>query len=152
LAPLTLRVNGARHVVDVAPDTPVLWVLRDHLGLSGTKFSCGVGLCGSCTVLVDGAAVRSCSTPVGEVGDRELVTIESAGVETIERLQAAWVAENVSQCGYCQPGQIMNAAALLMAKPRPTDEEIDAAMSGNLCRCGTYQRIRRAIQRAAAGR
>jgi len=152
LPALTLHVNGERQVVEVAADTPLLWVLRDHLGLAGTKYGCGIGLCGSCTVLVDGQAVRSCTTPVGQLGERRLVTIETTAVETVTRLQAAWVAERVSQCGYCQPGQIMNAAALLMATPRPTAEEIDAAMSGNLCRCGTYQRIRRAIQRAAEGR
>jgi isoquinoline 1-oxidoreductase alpha subunit len=149
---LTLHVNGRRHVVDVDRDMPVLWVLRDRLGLPGTKFSCGVGLCGTCTVLIDGEAVRSCAMSVGEVGERQIVTIESVGVEMIEKLRSAWEAENVSQCGYCQPGQIMNAAALLMAKPHPTDDDIDAAMNGNLCRCGTYQRIRRAIRLAAEGR
>jgi isoquinoline 1-oxidoreductase alpha subunit len=145
----TILVNGKPENVDVAADTPLLWVLRDHLSLTGTKFSCGVGLCGSCTVLVAGKAVRSCTTLVGEVADREVITIEGLAASGPVPLQTAWEAERVSQCGYCQPGQIMNAAALLLQKSRPSDDEIDEAMRNNLCRCGTYQRIRRAIRRAA---
>jgi isoquinoline 1-oxidoreductase alpha subunit len=144
-----LNVNGTRHVVEVSSDTPLLWVLRDHLALTGTKFGCGVGLCGSCTVLMGEEAVRSCTTTVGDVGERELTTIEGLGDGGPAPLQRAWEAERVSQCGYCQPGQIMNAAALLIANPHPSDAEIDAAMGDNLCRCGTYLRIRRAIRRAA---
>ncbi len=148
---LTLRVNGTRHSVDAAADTPLLWILRDHLTLTGTRFGCGVGLCGTCTVLVDGRAVRSCTTSVGEIENREVTTIEGIGAGGAAALQRAWEAEHVSQCGYCQPGQIMNAAALLLQNPHPSDAEIDAAMRGNLCRCGTYLRIRRAIRRAAGG-
>jgi len=148
---LTLLVNGTRHTIDAAADTPLLWILRDHLELTGAKFGCGVGLCGSCTVLIDGKAVRSCTTSAGEVGEREVTTIEGLGAQAAVPLQSAWEAERVSQCGYCQPGQIMNAAALLLQNPNPSDADIDAAMSGNLCRCGTYLRIRRAIRRAAGG-
>ena len=148
---LAIHVNGTRHTIDAAADTPLLWVLRDRLALTGTKFSCGVGLCGTCTVLIDGKAVRSCTTPVGEVGDREVTTIEGLGAGGPTPLQRAWEAEHVSQCGYCQPGQIMNAAALLLQNSDPSEAEIDAAMRDNLCRCGTYLRIRRAIRRAAAG-
>jgi aerobic-type carbon monoxide dehydrogenase small subunit (CoxS/CutS family) len=146
---ITLRINGARHEVDVTPDTPLLWVLRDELDLTGTKFGCGMALCGACTVHVDGQAVRSCVTPVGEVQGAEITTIEGLGAHSLHPLQTAWIQENVPQCGYCQPGQIMSAAALLRAKPRPTDAEIDAVMSANLCRCGMYQRIKKAIHRAA---
>jgi isoquinoline 1-oxidoreductase subunit alpha len=146
---ITLLVNGTRQTVDVAADTPLLWVLRDHLALTGTKFGCGVGLCGSCTVLVGGKAVRSCTTTVGDVAQREVTTIEGLGADGPVPLQDAWVAERVVQCGYCQPGQIMNAAALLLQNPDPSDAEIDTAMRDNLCRCGTYLRIRRAIKRAA---
>lgn len=149
MASFTLTVNAMEHTVDVQPDTPLLWVLRDNLGLTGTKYSCGKGLCGTCTVHLDGEASRSCIVPVSQVGDREIITIEGLSADGDHPLQRAWIAENVSQCGYCQPGQIMTAAALLAANPQPTDEEIDAAMSGNLCRCGTYQRIRRAVHRAA---
>ena len=146
---ITLRVNGQEQTVDVSPDTPLLWVLRDTLGLTGTKYSCGIGLCGACTVHLDGKASRSCTIPVSEVAGREITTIEGLSSDGDHPLQQAWLAENVSQCGYCQPGQIMTAAALLAENPNPTDDEVDAAMSGNLCRCGTYQRIRRAIHRAA---
>jgi aerobic-type carbon monoxide dehydrogenase small subunit (CoxS/CutS family) len=142
-------VNGAEQTVDVAPDTPLLWVLRDALGLTGTKFGCGLGLCGACTVHLDGRAVRSCSTPVSEADGHQVITIEGLSPAHPHPLQAAWIAEEVPQCGYCQPGQIMAAAALLATTPRPTEAEIDAAMAGNLCRCGTYVRIRRAILRAA---
>jgi aerobic-type carbon monoxide dehydrogenase small subunit (CoxS/CutS family) len=145
----TILVNGKHENVDVAADTPLLWVLRDHLSLTGTKFSCGVGLCGSCTVLVAGRAVRSCSTPIASVAGQPVTTIEGLGAGVAVPLQEAWEAERVPQCGYCQPGQIMNAAALLLQNPHPSDAEIDAAMRDNLCRCGTYQRIRRAIHRAA---
>ena len=134
---ITLRVNGQEQTVDVSPDTPLLWVLRDTLGLTGTKYSCGIGLCGACTVHLDGQATRSCTIPVSEVAGREITTIEGLSGDGDHPLQQAWLAENVSQCGYCQPGQIMTAAALLAENPNPTDDEIDAAMSHNLCRCGT---------------
>lgn len=146
---LTLKVNGKEYTVDVDPDTPLLWVLRDTLGLTGTKFSCGVGLCGACVVHLNGTPVRSCVTPVSEVAGRSITTIEGLSPDGSHPLQRAWIAEGVPQCGYCQPGQIMTAAALLAENPHPSDADIDAAMSGNLCRCGTYQRIRRAIHRAA---
>jgi isoquinoline 1-oxidoreductase alpha subunit len=146
---ITMTVNGEEHTVDVDPDTPLLWVLRDTLGLTGTKYSCGIGLCGACTVHLDGEAVRSCTVPVSEVAGRTITTIEGLSPDGRHPVQQAWIAEKVSQCGYCQPGQIMAAAALLSRTPDPSDAEIDAAMSGNLCRCGTYQRIRRAIHRAA---
>lgn len=144
-----LMVNGRRHAVRVLPDVPLLWVLRDTLGLTGTKYGCGIGACGACTVHLDGAAVRSCALPVESVGNRAVTTIEGLSPDGRHRVQRAWEAEDVPQCGYCQAGQIMSAAALLATHPRPTDEEIDQAMSGNLCRCGTYGRIRRAIHRAA---
>jgi isoquinoline 1-oxidoreductase alpha subunit len=146
---ITLQVNGKKQEVDAAPETPLLWVLRDHLGLTGTKFGCGMALCGACTVHVDGEPVRSCVTRVREVDGKTVTTIEGLGGGDLHPLQQAWIQENVPQCGYCQAGQIMQAAALLRAKPRPTDTEIDAAMSGNLCRCGTYPRIRAAIHAAA---
>jgi isoquinoline 1-oxidoreductase alpha subunit len=146
---IDLLVNDAQHQVDVDPAMPLLWVLRDVLGLTGTKYSCGIGQCGSCTVHLDGQAVRSCTLPVSEVAGKKITTIEGLGIEGLHPLQQAWLAESVPQCGYCQPGQIMTAAALLTENPNPSDDEIDAAMSGNLCRCGTYQRIRRAIHRAA---
>jgi isoquinoline 1-oxidoreductase subunit alpha len=148
----SVTVNGITHQLDVAPDTPLLWVLRDHLGLTGTKYGCGMALCGACTVHIDGEAVRSCSTTLAEVAGRKVVTIEGlaalAGGD-LHPVQQAWIEKDVVQCGYCQCGQIMSAAALLTAKPHPTDQEIDAAMSGNICRCGTYQRIRAGIHRAA---
>jgi aerobic-type carbon monoxide dehydrogenase small subunit (CoxS/CutS family) len=146
---IQLKVNGAMRSVDVPPDVPLLWVLREELGLTGTKFGCGMALCGACTVHVDGAAVRSCVTPVGEVEGKNITTIEGLGQNGLHPLQVAWMEENVPQCGYCQAGQLMSAAALLRVKPKPTDEDIDAVMSANLCRCGMYQRIRRAIHKAA---
>lgn len=143
---ISLTVNDVQHQVDVDPAMPLLWVLRDILGLTGTKYGCGMGQCGSCTVHLDGRAVRSCTLPVSEAAGKQITTIEGL---VDHPLQRAWLAERVPQCGYCQPGQIMNAAALLAENPNPSDDEIDAAMAGNLCRCGTYQRIRRAIHRAA---
>jgi isoquinoline 1-oxidoreductase subunit alpha len=147
----TINVNGTAHVVDVDGDTPLLWVLRDVLGMTGTKFGCGAALCGACTVHVDGAATRSCVTTVDSVGDSAITTIEAVGETPQGRaLQQAWLDLEVVQCGYCQSGQIMSAAALLQDTPNPSDADIDAAMAGNVCRCGTYQRIRAAIHRAAA--
>ncbi|ABC82872.1 (2Fe-2S)-binding protein [Anaeromyxobacter dehalogenans] len=148
MASLSLLVNDQKRTVDVAPETPLLWVLRDTLGLTGTKFGCGMSLCGACTVLLDGEAVRSCQTPVKDAVGRRITTVEGLAAGG-SPLQAAWVEEQVPQCGYCQSGQIMQAAALLTKTPDPTDAQIDAAMDGVLCRCGTYQRIRRAIHRAA---
>ncbi len=145
----SLQVNGATHPVAVAAETPLLWALRDGLDLTGTKYGCGVGLCGACTVLLDGVAVRSCQIPAGQVGERRVTTIEGLAAGALHPLQEAWIAEDVAQCGYCQSGQLMSAAALLSRHPRPTDDEIDEAMAGNVCRCGTYGRIRRAIHRAA---
>jgi isoquinoline 1-oxidoreductase subunit alpha len=145
----SLNVNGATRPVDVDPDTPLLWVLRDTLGLTGTKFGCGVGLCGACTVHLDGEAVRSCTTTVVEARGKRITTIEGLSPDGAHPVQRAWLAEQVPQCGYCQPGQIMQAAALLAKHPRPTDAQIDEAMQGTLCRCGTYQRIRKAIHTAA---
>jgi isoquinoline 1-oxidoreductase alpha subunit len=147
----TFTLNGESRTVDLPPDMPLLWALRDVLGLMGTKFGCGVGACGACTAHVDGAAVRSCITPLSAVEGRKVVTIEGIGRDPVgQRVQAAWRELDVVQCGYCQPGQVMAAAALLRATPQPTDADIDAGMSGNLCRCGTYLRIRAAIKRAAA--
>ena len=151
MARLTLRVNGRDRTVDVPPDMPLLWTLRDILGLTGTKYGCGVAQCGACTVHLDGQAVRSCVTPASAAQGREITTIEGLAAGNDQRVQSAWIAEEVAQCGYCQPGQVMSAAALLHAKPQPTEADIDAAMAGNLCRCGTYDRIRRAIHRAAEG-
>jgi isoquinoline 1-oxidoreductase alpha subunit len=146
----TILVNGAGRTVDAAPDTPLLWVLRDDFGLKGTKFGCGAGLCGACTVHVDGAATRSCTLPVSAVGQRAVTTIEGVGASELGRnVQEAWLAVDVVQCGYCQAGQIMSATALLARIPAPTDADIDRAMAGNLCRCGTYLRIRAAIKQAA---
>ena len=149
---ITLSVNGAPRPVDLAPDTPLLWALRDAIGLTGTKFGCGIGACGSCTVLLDGAPVRSCQVTIAEVGSRKVTTIEGLSPDGNHPVQRAWIADEVPQCGYCQSGQIVAAAALLARKPRPTDADIDAAMDGILCRCGTYERIRRAIHRAAKER
>jgi isoquinoline 1-oxidoreductase subunit alpha len=149
MARMNLLVNGKTHEIEVAPETPLLWVLRDVLALTGTKFGCGMGLCGACTVHMDGEAVRSCQTPVGSVGKRKITTIEGLSVDRSHPVQKAWIAEQVPQCGYCQSGQIMQAVAFLAKHARPTSEEIDQAMSGNICRCGTYCRIRRAIQRSA---
>jgi isoquinoline 1-oxidoreductase subunit alpha len=144
---ITLNVNGKKHSVDVPTSTPLLWVLREHLELTGTKFGCGEGLCGACTVHIDGRPERSCITPVGDVQGKKVVTIE--GIPATHPVKMAWLADEVSQCGYCQPGQIMSAVALLQQQPDPGDKDIDAAMSGNICRCGTYGRIRRAIHTAA---
>ena len=151
MASITIAVNGQEHAVDVDPETPLLWVLRDTLDLTGTKYTCGVGLCGACTVHLDGKPVRSCTLPVSEVAGRAITTIEGLSPDGSHPLQQAWITENVPQCGYCQPGQIMTAAALLAKNPNPSDNDIDAAMSGTLCRCGTYQRIRRAIHRVVEG-
>ena len=148
MPPFALLVNGRRHTVNVAADTPLLWVLRDSLGLTGTKFGCGIAQCGACTVHLDGEATRSCVTPVSEVGTSRVTTIEGLSPSGTHRVQKAWTAEDVPQCGYCQSGQIMTAAALLAQKPAPSDADIDAAMT-NICRCGTYLRIRAAIHRAA---
>ncbi len=145
----TLRINGTSTTVDVDPDTPLLWVLRDHLNLTGTKFGCGVGQCGACTVHLDGEATRSCQWIVRDVGARAITTIEGLSADGSHPVQLAWLREQVPQCGYCQVGQIMSAAALLAGTPRPTDQDIDTAMAGNICRCGTYERIRLAIHRAA---
>src|SRR6202166_2625660 len=146
----TIKVNGTTHSVDVDGDTPLLWVLRDHLGMTGTKFGCGMALCGACTVHLDGVAVRSCVLPLNAVGDKTITTIEGLSPDRSHAVQRAWLEIDVPQCGYCQSGQIMSAAALLHLNANPSDVEIDAAMSGNLCRCGTYPRIRKAIHRAAA--
>jgi isoquinoline 1-oxidoreductase alpha subunit len=143
-----LNINGSQHNVDVDADTPLLWVLRDEVALTGTKFGCGLGLCGACTVLLNGRAVRSCVVPVSAVAEQPIVTIEGLSKDKSHPVQRAWIAENVPQCGYCQSGMILATVALLNNKPRPTDEEIDLAVT-NLCRCGTYNRIRKAIHRAA---
>jgi aerobic-type carbon monoxide dehydrogenase small subunit (CoxS/CutS family) len=143
-----LRINGRDVTVDADPDTPLLWVIRDHVNLTGTKFGCGAGLCGACTVHLDGAAIRSCITALADVEGGEITTIEGLSADGSHRVQQAWLAEQVPQCGYCQPGMIMAAAALLADTPEPSDADIDAAMT-NLCRCGTYDRVRRAIHRAA---
>lgn len=146
----TLNVNQVDYTVDVDDDTPLLWVLRDALELTGTKYSCGIGLCGTCTVLIDGEPKRSCITPVTNAVGEEITTIEGLSPDGSHPVQVAWLQEYVTQCGYCQPGQILNAAALLQHNPNPSDEEIDEAMGNVLCRCGTYQRIRKAIHRAAS--
>lgn len=146
---MQLKVNGTDYDVDVAPDMPLLWVLRDELGITGTKYGCGIAVCGSCTVHIDGRPVRACAFPVSAVSG-EVTTIEGLGTpDAMHAVQRAWVEEQVAQCGYCQSGQIMSAAALLATTPEPTDEDIDRAMSGNLCRCGTYPRIRAAVKNAA---
>ena len=147
---IPLNVNGRDHPVEVGADTPLLWVLRETLGLTGTKFGCGMALCGACTVHLDGEAVRSCVTPVRRAAGKKVVTIEGLSVNNSHPLQKAWIEVDVPQCGYCQSGQIMAAAVLLRENPRPTDEDIDDAMAGNICRCGTYPRIRKAIHAAAA--
>jgi isoquinoline 1-oxidoreductase subunit alpha len=149
MASFTLQVNGQTYPVEADGQMPLLWVLRDLLNLTGTKFGCGMGLCGSCTVLMDGEAVRSCITPLESAAGKPIITIEGLSLDGTHPLQRAWQEERVSQCGYCQPGQIMNAAALLNKNHSPTDADIDAAMTNNLCRCGTYDRIRKAIHRAA---
>ena len=147
----SINVNGTQHSVDVDGDTPLLWVLRDVLGMTGTKFGCGMALCGACTVHIDGAPTRSCVTPIDSLGSSKVTTIEAIGATTVgARVQKAWLDREVVQCGYCQSGQIMSAAALLAGNARPTDSDIDDAMSGNICRCGTYVRIREAIKQAAS--
>ena len=146
---ITLKVNRQSHAVDVPGDTPLLWVLRDVLGMKGTKYGCGIAMCGACTVHIDGEAVRSCITPVSSVESAEITTIEGLADNETHFVQQAWEEIDVPQCGYCQPGQMMSAAALLSTNPKPTDADIDLAMSGNLCRCGTYPRIREAIHHAA---
>ena len=151
MASINLTVNGKQSSADLDPAMPLLWALRDVLNLTGTKFGCGMGLCGTCTVHLDGEAVRSCITQVGSIGAKTITTIEGLSPDRSHPVQRAWIAEQVPQCGYCQPGQIMQAAALLRKNPHPSREQIDQEMAGNICRCGTYQRIRRAIQRAAEG-
>jgi isoquinoline 1-oxidoreductase alpha subunit len=147
---VTLTINGQPHEVNVSPDTPLLWALRDVLGMTGTKFGCGIAQCGACTVHVDGQPLRSCMLAVGAIGDRKITTIEAIGETPVgARVQKAWLDLEVVQCGYCQSGQIMSAAALLSTNPNPSDADIDAAMAGNICRCGTYVRIRAAIKKAA---
>ena len=146
---ISLTVNGKQYNVDVAADMPLLWVIRDTIGLTGTKFGCGLSQCGACTVHLDGNAIRSCTTPVSLAANKKVTTIEGLSPNSSHALQVAWVAEQVPQCGYCQSGQLMSAAALLAKTPKPTDDQINAAMTGNICRCGTYQRIHRAIKRAA---
>ncbi len=146
---ITLTVNGKEHALDLPPDTPILWALRETLGLTGTKYGCGMAQCGACTIHLDGEAVRSCVTPIRRAVGKKIVTIEGLSPAGDHPLQKAWIEEDVPQCGYCQSGQIMSAAVLLRECPKPTDTDIDDAMCGNLCRCGTYQRIRKAIHRAA---
>ena len=147
----TLTINGKQHQIDLPDDTPLLWALRDQLGMTGTKFGCGMALCGACTVHLDGQPIRSCVTPISAAAGKPIATIESMADDSIgKKVQKAWMELGVPQCGYCQSGQIMSATALLKTTPHPTDEEIDAAMSGNICRCGTYTRIRAAIKQASA--
>jgi aerobic-type carbon monoxide dehydrogenase small subunit (CoxS/CutS family) len=146
---IKLKVNGREFEVDVLPDTPLLWVIRENIGLTGTKYGCGMALCGSCTVHANGEAIRSCVTPVTSVVGKEITTIEGLSPDGSHPVQRAWVDDDVPQCGYCHPGQIMSAAALLAKIPKPSDNDIDTYMSGNICRCGTYQRIRRAIHKAS---
>jgi len=149
---VTLKINGKSHQIDVPSDMPVLWVLRDVLGMTGTKFGCGMALCGACTVQLDGQAIRSCVTPVSAAAGKAITTIEAIGATAVgKKVQEAWIALDVPQCGYCQSGQVMSASALLARHGRPTDADIDAAMAGNICRCGTYGRIRAAIKQAAQG-
>ena len=149
MAHITLNVNGRAHAVDVDPETPLLWVLRDTLGLTGTKYGCGIALCGACTVHVDGEATRSCALAVGDVKERRVTTIEGLSADRSHPVQLAWIAEQVPQCGYCQSGMLMTAVELLRRKPRPSDADIDGAIGGHICRCGTYPRIRKAIRQAA---
>ncbi len=147
---ITLNVNGHSQQIDLPPDTPLLWALRDHIGLTGTKFGCGMALCGACTVHLEGEPIRSCVTPISAAVNKKIVTIEAIGNDPVgKKIQDAWLDLGVPQCGYCQSGQIMSATALLRQKPEPTDADIDKAMSGNICRCGTYTRIRTAIKQAA---
>jgi isoquinoline 1-oxidoreductase subunit alpha len=148
-----LNINGKTHDIDLPADTPLLWVLRDELGMTGTKFGCGMALCGACTVHIEGAPVRACVTPISMLAGKRVVTIEAIDADpTARAIQSAWIEQGVPQCGYCQAGQIMSATALLKKTPRPTDADIDAAMAGNICRCGTYTRIRAAIKQAAGER
>jgi aerobic-type carbon monoxide dehydrogenase small subunit (CoxS/CutS family) len=149
MAAINITVNGKKQALDIDPTTPVLWVLRDHLDLVGTKFGCGMAMCGACTVHIDGVATRSCVLPVSAVADKSITTIEGLSEKGDHPVQKAWLEHDVPQCGYCQAGQVMNAAALLKDNPNPTDEEIETAMSGNICRCGTYVRIKAAIKTAA---
>lgn len=149
MAIIKLLVNGTRKEVDVDPATPLLWVLRDHLNLVGAKYGCGIAACGACTIHLDGVAMRSCSLPVSSIGDKEVTTIEGLSAQGDHPVQKAWLEQDVPQCGYCQAGQIMTAAALLKSNPHPSDAEIDVAMNGNICRCGTYLRIKAAIKAAA---
>lgn len=149
MATYNLKINGQTKQVDVDPTTPILWVLREHLNMQGTKYGCGVAMCGACTIHLNGNAVRSCQLPVSSIGNREITTIEGLSVNGDHPVQKAWLELDVAQCGYCQTGQIMSAAALLKTKPNPTDAEIEAAMTGNICRCGTYLRIKDAIKSAA---
>ncbi len=149
MATFNLKVNGKEKQVDVDPSTPILWVLRDHLNLVGTKYGCGIAQCGACTIHLSGVAMRSCQLSVAQVGNQEITTIEGLSKEGDHPVQLAWLEEDVPQCGYCQAGQIMNAAALLNNNPSPSDEEIEGAMNGNICRCGTYTRIKKAIKTAA---
>ena len=149
MARFTLEINGRQQIVYADPEMPLLWVLRDLLNLTGTKYGCGIGLCGACTVHMDGAAIRACQTPLATAAGRRIVTIEGLGSNGLHPVQEAWIAEQVPQCGYCQPGQIMSAAALLARNPHPADADVDQAMAGNVCRCATYFRIRNAIRRAA---
>jgi isoquinoline 1-oxidoreductase alpha subunit len=149
MAKLALEINSLKQTIDADPEMPLLWVLRDLLNMTGTKYGCGIGLCGACTVHVDGTATRSCQTSLAAAAGKRIVTIEGLAADGLHLVQEAWIAEQVPQCGYCQPGQIMSAAALLAQKPHPTDADIDDAMAGNLCRCATYFRIRKAIHHAA---
>lgn len=149
MAKINLSINGKAYSVEVAEDMPLLWVIRDFVGLNGTKFGCGRGLCGACTVHLNGQPIRSCSTPVGTIGKQKITTIEGIGENGLHPVQKVWIAEQVPQCGYCQSGQIMSAVALLEKHPIPNDLDINRAMEGNICRCGTYQRIKKAIHRAA---
>jgi isoquinoline 1-oxidoreductase alpha subunit len=151
MAQLTLNVNGKSQTLDIDPDTPLVWVLRDNLGLTGTKYSCGISECGACTVLIDGAAERSCSMPVSDAVGAQIITIEGLAGTDLHPLQKAWIEDEVVQCGYCQPGQLMTAAGLLNRNPNPSEEEIVAEMSEVLCRCGTYQRIKKAVAKVAKG-
>jgi len=150
MATFQISINGKEHQIEAAPDTPILWVLRDHANLVGTKYGCGIGQCGACTVHLNGIAIRSCSLPISAVEDKEITTIEGLSVDGTHPLQTAWLEHDVPQCGYCQAGQIMNAAALLKDNPSPSDGEIDKAMNGNICRCGTYVRIKAAIKSASS--
>ncbi len=151
MATYQLSINGKNHKVEAMPETPLLWVLRDNLDLTGTKFGCGMAQCGACTVHVDGNAIRSCSTPVSSIGEKKVTTIEGISEAGLHPIQQAWMDENVPQCGFCQTGQIMSAIALVEKNPTPSDDDIELAMAGNICRCGTYERIRKAIKTAAKG-